>query len=373
MKNSDIKNAFGKAPQSFRDQVNQMIDNLEEKPMKKRYKFTTLLAAALAAALMGTAVAAYESHIKQMYQNTETGLANEAVLPGIQTLHETYEGNAVRCTVQEALYDAEGGTFALSWELVNLTGEDELYVLCDGLTFDGEGGSPRMEDHVNEFFLPRDATVATVMGELPDNDAKHCALSLSVLRPTGPYEVEADGCIALDEQYYSAAYEDVPNSDLLVEHANFEIADRFTLSFDMDMEALGNTAKRLTGDTDFKFDGCELNVTFGEITATHAHIMVEYISDTEITDGGKGIGPNYDINFALPEGDIWWTGNSGGSLGDPEQLPDGRWRSVYDWEAVELFTQPDELLIGLSTYPVKDGQVDLDSPTERGLDTLRFE
>ncbi|MBR1560319.1 MAG: hypothetical protein IJ646_08795, partial [Clostridia bacterium] len=99
MDKNEIKHAFGATPQSFRDQVNHTIDALEDKPMKKRYKLTTLLAAALAVALAGTAaVAAFNSQIRQMYQNTENGLANDAVLPGIQTLHETYEGKAVRCT-----------------------------------------------------------------------------------------------------------------------------------------------------------------------------------------------------------------------------------------------------------------------------------
>ena len=374
MDKNEIKHAFGATPQSFRDQVNHTIDALEDKPMKKRYKLTTLLAAALAVALAGTAaVAAFNSQIRQMYQNTENGLANDAVLPGIQTLHETYEGKAVRCTMQEALYDGEGGTYALSWELVNLTGEETLYVVCDALTFDGERGDTRSEYHVSEFFLPQGTTVATTMGELPDNSASHCELSLSILRATGPYAQDGDGFIPLDDRYYSALSEGSRYSDLLVEHANFEIADRFKLSFDMDREALGSTAKYLTGDSDFKLDGCELNVTFGEITATKAHIVVEYISDTEILDGGKGIGPYYDSDFALPNGDIWWTGNSGGTLGDPEQLPDGHWRSVYDWEAVELFAQPDALDMTLTTYATEDGVLDLDSPVAHEKVTLRFQ
>lgn len=374
MNKNEIRHAFGATPRSFREQVNQMIDELEDKPMKKRTKFTTLLAAALAVALAGTAaVAAFEGHVREFYKNPEANLSNDAVLPGIQKLHERYEGKAVNCTVQEALYDGEGGTYALSWELVNLNNEDDLYVVCDGPTFDGEYGGWRGTNHVSEFFLPEGATVATCLGELPDNHSNHCELNLTLLRPIGPYNQEDDGYITLDEPYCTAEYEGTPYSDRLVAQGNFEIAERFTLSFDMDMEALGSTAKYLTGDSDFKFDGCELNVTFGEITATRAHIVVEYISDTEITDGGKGIGPNYDINFALPEGDIWWTGNSGGSLGDPEQLPDGRWKSVYDFEAVELYTQPDALVMSLSTYPTEGGEVDLSRPTERGKATLRFE
>lgn len=376
MKETNIKNAFGTTPQSFRDQVNRTLEQLEDKPMKRRYKFTTILAAALIAALMGTAaVAAYEGRIKEFYQNEENHLSNETAMSGIQALHESYEGNTVRCTVQEALYDGEGGTFALSWELENLTGDHDLYVVCDGTDFDGEPGGWRGTSFVSEFFLPEGSTVATCMGELPDNNANHCALSLSILRPTGPYEEDGHGYVEVDPKYLGNADDEILYSDALLAQGNFELADRFTLRFDLDMDKLGSTARHLVGNNDYKFDGYELNVTFGEITATRARIVVEYISDTEIKDGGKGLGPYYDIDFIIPGGDIWWAGNSGGSFGDPEQLPDGRWRSVYDWEAVQLFTQPDELQMVLTTYPDKNGAQDWDHPIVHYEDavTLRFE
>lgn len=365
MKRSDIKEAFRPAPASFRLEVNQMIEQLEDKPMKKRYKVTTILAASLIAAILGTAaVAAVQGHIKEMFQNPEQALENHAIEPGIQSINKTYEGKAVRFTMQEALCDAEGGTFALSWEWDNLTDEDGLYVVCDHTLFEGEMGDWRMSSYTSEFFLPREPLVGSLLGTLPDNDATRCELQFTVLRAIGPYKQEADGYILVEDEHYcpDGGDESTLYSDALVASGSFEIADRFVLEFDMDASKLGSTAKRLTGQTDFKFDGYELNVTFGEITATRAHIVVEYISDTEITDGGKGIGPNYDIDFILPGGDIWWTGNSGGVLGDPEQLPDGRWRSMYDFEAVELFTQPDELQMLFSTYPVVDGDVDLSNP-----------
>lgn len=375
MKPSEIKNAFGTAPASFRLQVNQMIDRLEDEPMKKRYKLTTILAAALIAALLGTAaVAAYQGRIAELFKSPEDGLVNEAVVPGIQEMNETYEGKAVRCTVQEALYDGEGRTFALSWELTNLTGEDNLYVLCDGTLFGGERGHWHTMNSVSEFFLPREATLCTLIGGLPENNSNQCALSLSVLRAVGPYEMEEDGCIAVDT-LYGTGEELALYSDALVASGSFEIADRFTLYFDMDAEKLGSTTKRLVGENDYVFDGYEVHVTFGEISATAAHIVLEYISDEEIIDYGKGIGPNYDFTYSLPDGNPWWSGNAGGIMGDPVQLDDGRWKSVYDYEAVELFTQPDELLLTFATYPVVDGTLDFEHPEVRSEDaiTLRFE
>ena len=376
MRLTGIGDAFGTAPDAFRTQVNQMIDRLEDEPMKKRYKLTTILAAALIAALLGTAaVAAYQGRLAEMFKSPEDGLANEAVVPGIQEMHETYEGSAVRCTVQEALYDGEGRTFALGWELFNLTGESDLYVVCDGALFGGEPGDWRTLNHVSEFFLPMEATQCTLIGELPENDSSRCALSLSVLRVVGPYTMEEDGYIAVDDALFGTGEEPALYSDALVASGSFEIADRFTLDFNMDAEKLSGTVKRLVGENDYAFDGCEVHVTFGEISATAAHIVVEYISDEEILDYGKGIGPNYEFTFSLPDGNSWWSGNAGGVFGDPVRLDDGRWKSVYDYQAIELFTQPDALVLTFVTYPVVDGTLDFEHPEVRSEDaiTLRFE
>ena len=59
MKQSDWQNAFGPAPESFRECVDQTLNRLEDKEMRKRTKFTTaLVAAALITALLASAAIA---------------------------------------------------------------------------------------------------------------------------------------------------------------------------------------------------------------------------------------------------------------------------------------------------------------------------
>ena len=53
MKKRDWQNAFGPAPDAFRERVNETLMRLEEQNMRRRTKFsTTLIAAALIAALL---------------------------------------------------------------------------------------------------------------------------------------------------------------------------------------------------------------------------------------------------------------------------------------------------------------------------------
>ena len=48
---------------------------------------------------------------------------------------------------------------------------------------------------------------------------------------------------------------------------------------------------------------------------------------------------------------------------------------MYDYQAIELFTQPDALVLTFATYPVVDGTLDFEHPEVRSEDaiTLRFE
>lgn len=376
MKPSDIRDAFGATPATFRSQVNAMIDRLEDKPMKQRGKITTILAAALIVALLSAAaVAGFQGRLIDMFKDPETETANDAIADGIQTLSETYEGATVRCTVQEALYDAQGGTFALSWALDNLTGEDNLYVVCDSTKFDGERGAWRSMSFVSEFMLPQGATVSTLVGELPENRSNHCELSISVLRAVGPYEIEEDGWIEVEGLDLGAEEDSILYSDALVASGSFEIADRFTLKFDLDDEKLGDTTRHLASPDAYVFDDYEICIPSAEITATAAHIVVEYITDEPVVDGGKGVGPAYEIDFALPDSNSWWSGNAGGTYKDPVQLDDGRWKNVYDYHAIELFTHPDTLVLTLSTFEIEDGSFDIQKPVTHLEDaiTLKFE
>jgi len=106
----DLKDAFGTVPASFREQVNEMIDHLEEDAMKKRYKLgSVLLAAALAAVLLaGAGFAAGRLGLFDLFGKPEYPIVP---LPGAEELVETELGSAenelAECSVLEAVYDGK--------------------------------------------------------------------------------------------------------------------------------------------------------------------------------------------------------------------------------------------------------------------------
>ena len=104
MNAEDLRKAFGSTPASFRNDVNETLEKLEETNMKKRYKATTILVAAALAALLlaGTALAA--GHLR-LFEHQTVG----APLPGAEALVQTdvadAAGDLVRLELEEALYD----------------------------------------------------------------------------------------------------------------------------------------------------------------------------------------------------------------------------------------------------------------------------
>ena len=130
MNQKDMQHAFGHADEAFRLRLRQTLDGLEEKEMKKRYKLSTVLIAAvlLVAVLAGAGIAASQLGIFD-FLNT----ANPIVpLPGAEEMVATNLGTSENeyavLTVEEAVFDGQGVLVKC-----RLTPRDtEKYVLFDG-------------------------------------------------------------------------------------------------------------------------------------------------------------------------------------------------------------------------------------------------
>lgn len=104
MNEHDIKTAFGDTPASFRHQVDQTLMQLEDAPMKRRYKFTTMLAAALCVMMLaGAAFAAAQFGLLALLPFSLPDGAEALVSTNIATLENDY----LRVTVEETLYDGQ--------------------------------------------------------------------------------------------------------------------------------------------------------------------------------------------------------------------------------------------------------------------------
>lgn len=107
--------AFGEAPEDFRVRLSETLDNLEERDMKKRYKFTTTLLAAVVAALLiaGAAFAAERLGVFRIldYANPIRPLegAEEMVSGNLGSAEDEY----LKLTVEAAVYDGQGALVEL--------------------------------------------------------------------------------------------------------------------------------------------------------------------------------------------------------------------------------------------------------------------
>lgn len=336
----------------------------ESQKMKRKLSASIVLAAVLICMFIVSGAAAAKLGVLNLFSYGDQ--LNESAAGGVQRVAASAKGSVIRYTVDEALYDNAGKNFALSFTIENLTNEENLYVLCESISFGGEQAHLRSMNNITEFILPQGTTEGAVLGELPEGESSKCEMIVTFLRPLYPYvdmpyetddtraaaaqiresggiPVEGDGMIFLEEMYEMGYVPAFSASGL------FEIADRFTLSFNLEPGLLDDTKREYSGPDRFTFDDYELQVLSAYTTATAAYFRIAYITSEPPMDLGKGFGPAWQLAFDVPGSDAW-TGNAGGSWEDPVQLEDGRYMSVYNYEALDLFTQPDTIQMLLVTY-----------------------
>ncbi len=329
----------------------QSIEQEEQKHMKK--KLTLIAAVALCVLLIGTvAFAAMTGRLANWFSG-EDGRTNEEISGMIQPVQAVYDGGVVRVSVNEAIYDEAGKSYALYWTMENLTGEEGLYVLSDYPTFGGEAAYYRLLSNVTEFFLDEKLTECVAIGELPEGSSRDCELNFTILRAIGPYEIAEDGCIESPLAPLGEAGEDGEDYvGRLVGGGSFEVAEAFKLSFEVG-ETDTSFLRVPAGETDFVFDGYEIRIQRALLTPASALIDILYITDEPVTDGGKGNGPLYSFDITV-DNEKHWCGSGSALIGEAKQMEDGRWSQLYEFDAKQLFVTPDALRITLVTYEDDD-------------------
>ncbi len=337
--------------------------------MKRKLSKTYVVAVAVIVclALSVTAVAAAAgSGIFNLFSNGET--TNESITDGLQPVVARHEGDTVCFAVNEALYDDIGKTFALDWTIENLDDSDNLYVICNGVYFGEERAHQRTTSNYSDFILEAGSTKCMLLGELPENNSSECRMEFVVLRGLAPFAVVTDESSVENLQAEAARLRSegfipvnsidivcgTPNNgrsyaEELLASGEFELAESFSLNFTLEQNKLDETVRFYNGPTEFVFDGYEIAIRDAYCTATAVYVDVEYITAEAPKDGGKGFGPMWGLQFDVP-GMESFTGNAGGSINDPVQLEDGRYLNLYEYEATQLYVQPDVLLMTLVTY-----------------------
>ncbi len=338
---------------------------MNRKFSKKAYVAAIAVIVCLALSVTAAAAAA-GSGLFNLFSNGEE--TNESITNGLQSVASRYEGSTVSFTVNEALYDNLGKTFAIDWTIENLEDSENLYVICSGVYFGEERAHQRTTSNFSDFILEADTTKCMLLGELPENGSSECRMEFVVLRGLAPFAVVTDessveNLQADAERLRSEGFIPVNSIDIvcgtpnngrsyaeeLLASGEFELAENFSLNFTLEQNKLDETARFYNGPTEFIFDGYEIVIRNAYCTATAVYVDVEYITTEAPKDGGKGFGPMWGLQFDVP-GMESFTGNAGGSINDPVQLEDGRYLNLYEYEATQLYVQPDVLHMTLVTY-----------------------
>ena len=341
-----------------------------EELVKKKLSVSAILVIALIAVSITAALAVglgLVSNIGQIY-NLNDNSERQQLLKNIQQLNDNYEGNAVRFVLTEALYDSAAGSYGLGWTLEPLKDGDRLYVVLDGITIGGERTHTRNEINVTDYLLEK-KTDGTVIGELPENGSGECEVTFSILRPIGeivkvhtPEDEEiketekrysdmlANGQLPMegDGLIYSETDGEQSYSDSLLQTGLMEIADRFTIKADISKIAVSEI-RTYTGQETFAYDGYEIRIHNCVVTPFTAKLDIEYITDSEPDNGGKGMGPMLNLQVEVPGTEVWSL-NQSGIIEDPVQLADGRWSTLFTTDAQALQVFPEEFKITVGFY-----------------------
>lgn len=412
MNDEKLQQAFGQTPERVKRCIREALNGPKEEFVMKRKISIGLIAALIVLAIAGgVAMAAHYGVLDFLSWTDEDGRqhVNESLQGAVQQLGEIYDGEQMRMEVTDALYDKEGGVFTIAWTIANKAPQEQAYILCEGIRFDGETAFPRSYSYMSEFFLREEPMEGGVTGELPENGGTNVEMTFCVLQPQGeivevqmendePFDdyckrldalisqgkipVEGDGMIALYKDLFQydeemdGLQELSPYVRPLVGSGLFSLEDRFTLSFTLNEDTMAGMLKTYVDDGPYEFDGYTLRVRRAEISPMAARFEVEYITDEKPADGGKGFGPMWELSFSTPQsnadGGRWYT-NAGGTWKDPVQLEDGRWQSTFIFEALELTVQPQEVVMTLVTYETgEDGTVTTTEHTQDAV-TLQFE
>ena len=373
MKMDDLKYAFGSTPQSVKECIRR---SLREEPrrefvMKKRRM--TVLAVALAAILALGCIGFAATQLEGLagvfgFTNQETGetVVNEAAMKHITALNEIYEGKTVRFKLTEGMYSPLNSYVSMGWILEPVNEGEQYYILCNervgGSRLDA--GSLR---NVTEFMLKSPADCArtgyltgeglqteltfSIMKIKGDpvrvswNDEKETEKEfwarMEALIAEGKLPMEGDGVIAV------RPIKDKTYGEELVIAGVAELAEEFTVSFDLGKVNPMNEYRVYEGEKEFDFDGFEIHINDVVVTPTDSRIVFDYICDEIPTEEEMDM-LMCGSNVTVPGVETWMQA----AFADSEDpvMENGRCRITITYKITLQSVYPEELILSIAKY-----------------------
>ena len=372
MKMDNLKNAFGNTPESVKECVLRSLreEQRREFAMKKKRMLSLAIALAVILALGCIGFAATQLEGVALffgYVNQETGEAilNEAAISHIQALNETYEGKTVRFTLTEGLYSPAANSVSLFWTLEPIGEDEQYYVLCTesvgGQTLEGAG-----HYDVSEYFLksPTQCVLTgRAKGEGLETELKFTILKLKgeptrisgwddeketeeefwqridALIADGKLPVAGDGVIEV------RPIRDKTYSEELVIAGVAELAEEFTVAFDLAKINPVNEMRVYEGEKTFDFDGFTVCINELVVSPADSRISFDILCDEESL--AKDIVRGGFVRFC-PPGEEYWMGAAYPRFLAPVRTGDGRWKVSVAYDVTQQLTYPEELVLSIA-------------------------
>lgn len=206
MKRSEWQDAFGKAPDAFRERVSDTLMHLEEdKHMRKRTKFSTVLIAAILSAmlLMGAGIAASRLSIFHALDSAVPIVPLEGAETLVATGLGTEENDYFHVTVEEGVYDGSGAIVKLRVEPV----DPDKYVVLGQMTEAPEAGDDYITEDVEYQAGDTTLTFKEIVGRKDGKEIIWLGTPQLLVQGESP-DAEANG-----EEVLFNSYRDEPQSD----------------------------------------------------------------------------------------------------------------------------------------------------------------
>lgn len=374
MKMDDLKHAFGSTPESVKQCV---LRSLHEEPRRekvmKRKRLMSLavaLAVVLALGCAGFAATQLDGLAGVFgFTNQETGetVVNEAALKHITALNEIYEGKTVRFKLTEGMYSPLNSYVSMGWILEPVNEGEQYYILCNERVGGSqlEAGSLR---NVTEFMLKSPADCART-GYLT-GEGLQTELTFSIMKIKGEpthlsewddeKETEeefwqrvdaliADGKlpVAGDGMIEVRPIKDKTYGEELVIAGVAELAEEFTVSFDLGEVNPMNEYRVYEGEKEFAFDGFEIHINDVVVTPTDSRIVFDYICDGIPTEEEMDM-LMCGSNVTVPGVETWMQA----AFADSEEpvLENGRCRITITYKTTLQVVYPEELILSIAEY-----------------------
>jgi len=375
MKMDDLKYAFGSTPESVKQCVLRSLheEQRREKVMKRKrlMSLAVALAVILALGCIGFAATQLDGLAGVFgFTNQETGetVVNEAALKHITALNEVYEGKTVRFTLTEGMYSPLNSYVSMGWTLEPLPEGEEYYILCN----ERVGGSwleAGSLSFVSEYFLKapvRAARTGYLTGEGLETELKFSILKIKgdpthlsewddeketeeefwqrvdALVAEGKVPVAGDGMIEV------RPIRDKTYGEELVISGVAELAEEFTVSFDLGEVNPMNEYRVYEGEKEFAFDAFDVEISQVVVTPGDSRIEFDLLFDKEITQEDIDTSTCH-IDIAV-EGMEYWFKAGYPRFSAPEKTADGRWKIAVTYETAMQSVYPEELILSIAEY-----------------------